>query len=175
MDGQFLDPAVTVIAGERPASITNGAESVISTGSGSAQILIDLQGMIAKLGSFQAPFWVMRPSTAAFIAASSSTLFPLIKATPDGGFLCGIPVLNSMNSPAQITLLDADDVQFADDDQVDIQAAQHASVLMDDGQSPASQRTVSLFQEGLVAIRSERTVSWKRGHDDSVVCMTVAY
>jgi HK97 family phage major capsid protein len=175
MDRQFLDPTVTLIAGERPASITNGAAEQISSGNSAAQILSDLQAMIAALGSFESPFWVMRPSTAAFIASTSPTLFAQLKATPDGGYLAGCPVLNSMNSPQQITLLDASDVQYADDDAVSLDTAQHADVLADNGESPATTTVINLFQRNLTAIRSERTVSWLRGHDDSVCFMTVAY
>ena len=117
----------------------------------------------------------MKPSTAAAIAAASTTLFPLIRATPDGGFLHGIPVICSENSPAQITLLDAGDIAYADDDGLYIDQATQATVTMDDGNSPASTRTVSLWQENLVGLRAERMLSWARGHVDSVVSMTVAY
>jgi HK97 family phage major capsid protein len=175
LDRQFLDPTVALVVSEHPAAITNGAAEQVSSGGSAAQILSDLQAMIAALGSFESPFFIMRPTTAAYIASTSPTLFPLLRATPDGGILCGCPVLNSMNSPQQITLLDAADIQYADDDQVSLDVAQHADILMDDGVREATTTVVSLFQRNLTAVRSERTVSWLRSHSDSVVFMTTAY
>jgi HK97 family phage major capsid protein len=175
LDKQFLDPSVAAVADTNPASVTNGAQSVISTGSSSAQILTDLSGMTAKLGSWVEPRWIMRPSTASAIAGSSSTLFPLIRATPDGGTLLGIPVVNSVNSPPQITLLDLNDVLLADDGEIGLTAARQANIDVDDGGSPAVIRPISLWQNNLVSVRVMRRISWMLGHSDSCVSMAVSY
>jgi hypothetical protein len=75
LDGQFLDPSVTAVAGVRPASVTNGAQTVTSSGSTAADILGDLQEMASELESWEAPRWVMRPQTAAFIAGADASVF----------------------------------------------------------------------------------------------------
>lgn len=173
LDAQFLDVTVALVAGDHPASVANGAQTVNSTGPSSAQILTDLNGMIAKLAFWTSPFWVMKPATAAHIAASSSSIFPEIRATPDGGYLAGIPVINSTNSPAQITLLDASDILYADDGATRISLSGNATVELDT--APGQGTLTSLWQKNLVGIKVEREISWLRGHDTSVVSMTVAY
>jgi hypothetical protein len=179
LDGQFLDPTVTRIANERPASVTSGAQTVVGTGSTSAQILADTVSMMALLGSWSAPFWVMRASTAAAMAAKMTTggslQFPAIGAL--GGFLHGIPVIASTTAPAAIVLLDAADLLYSDDGFANIDVAKDASILMDTlpQASPQTTSLVSLWQRDMMAIRCTREVSWLRGHDDSVVSMVVSY
>jgi len=175
LDDQFLDPAITEIAGSRPAAITFGALSQTSSGSSAAQINSDLQAMTAALESWEEPRWIMRPQTASFIVGADATLFAGLKATPDGGLLHGIPVLNSTNAPATITLLDVADILLADDGGVDINVSREANVVLDDGGSPSETTMVSLYDKNYVGIRVEREIDYKRGHDSSVVYMTVNF
>ena len=49
LDNQFLLPTVAAVANVNPASITNGATEITSTGSTAAQIAADLALMLAPL------------------------------------------------------------------------------------------------------------------------------
>lgn len=172
MDNQFLLKAVALSAGEHPASITNGAGNVNTTGPSAAQITADLNDMTDAIGSDESLFWIMKPKTFGTICAVVPTLVHI-----EGGnaWLMGIPVIRSTNSPAQITLVDAADILLADDGEVSIGLSQQATITLDDGVSPASTTMMSLWQNNLVALRAERAISWLRGHDNAVVSMTVAY
>lgn len=179
LDAKFLDPTITAIANVRPASITNGATSVTSTGATAAAITTDLSAMMAALASWGYPVWVMKPSTAAALAGKTNTSgnpqFPNISVL--GGSLLGIPVVVSTNSPQQITLLDAADVLLADEGATEISFAKDASVLMDDAPelSPMTSSLVSLWQHDYIGVLVERWISWARAHDTSVTYMVTAY
>jgi HK97 family phage major capsid protein len=175
LDAQFLDPTITMIAGERPASITNGGPSVVSSGASAAQILADLTAMTALLGSWMAPYWVMKPSTASAITGKGQEFTGL---TANGGLLLGIPAVTSITSPQQITLLDAGDLLLADDGNARIEFARHATIEMDSAPTnppTASTVFISLWQANLVGLLVERQIAWLKCHDASAVVMAVAY
>ena len=99
----------------RPASITNGATAITSTGTTAAAIQADLAAMVAAITTAGGGLtWIMRRKTAATIGGA------LGAASGLPGNLSGVPIVLSDNSPAQITLVDmaailyADDGQFAD-------------------------------------------------------------
>jgi hypothetical protein len=128
--------------------------------------------MTSALGSWQTVRWIMQPQTKTAMIATIPNSFAFVGAST---LLLGIPVVDSTNSPQQITLLDCSDILFADGGLVSIDKSMQASVVMDNGASPASTETVSLWQTNKVGLRAERQVSWLRAHDDSVVYMTVTY
>jgi hypothetical protein len=173
-DQQFLNPTVAAVANTNCASITSGSTNVPSTGVTQANISADLASMLAALGSWREPRFIMRPQTAAYVAGTLGVLAPNLKATADGGSLCGIPVLCSTNMFAGIVLLDLADVMYAATD-IELGLARQTSIAMDDGGSPATATVVSLWQANMAAIRAERYVSYARAHDTSVCYMTTAY
>ncbi|MBA2305735.1 MAG: hypothetical protein H0W08_24310, partial [Acidobacteria bacterium] len=60
LDSQFLTPTVALVAQKNPASVTNGAGTVASTGSTSAAIAADLAAMLALVStSGQGLTWIM--------------------------------------------------------------------------------------------------------------------
>lgn len=185
-DTQFLDPAITATSA-RPASVTNGAMFVTSTGSSAAQITADLASMVQLLQMFSdgdAWTWIMRPVTyytiAARLAGAGTPITP--------GFLLGIPVLLGAKSPPQIVLLDVSNVAYASDDTITVDISTEANVEMDSapGQSGVAgtgASTVSLYQTSLAGILALLPVSWQtiRYSNSSptvsagCVYMTVAY
>jgi len=69
-DTQLLDPTITAIPFQRPASITNGATAVTSTGGTAAQIVADLTALIqAIMTPMRSATWILPSKTAATIAA----------------------------------------------------------------------------------------------------------
>jgi hypothetical protein len=190
LDTQLLDPTVAPVTGINPGALTYGAVAQTSSGATAAQIMADLLAMLGNLATqnapFASPFWIMRPITAIALAGKYNTAgaiaFPDIKASPLGGMLLGIPVLNSASSPQQITLLDASEMLLADDGLADLQSTDEASIQMDSTPALGAQSAVSLFQNNLFALRGLREITWAPAHADgspptprAITYMTTAY
>jgi len=173
LDGQFLDPAVTLIAGVRPAAITNGAPVIVSTGATPAAINADLAAMVAAITTPGAGLtWIMRKRTMATIAGALGAASGL-PAT-----LWGLPVIVSDTSPAQITLVDAGQILYSDDGAIALDTSESALLQMDSAPvDPPVAATVmtSLFEFNLWAVRAIRWLAYLRARDGSVVSMAVAY
>ena len=174
IDSQFLTNTVTLSAGLRPAAITNGATAVTSTGSTAAQINADLSAMLALITTAGAGLtWIMRPLTAYKIAATiGGTAAADIPRT-----LFGIPMILSLNSPAQITLVDANCILFSDDGGFDVDTTEQATLQMDDSPTdPAAASTVfeALWARNLWAVKVTRWLAYLRAQTGSVTYMTVA-
>lgn len=120
LDSIYLD----AVAGDaiRPAGIRNGlaaGNTAASTGNTAAQIQADIRARLtamttARLGS--RPVWLMNPArlwgVAMSLTAAGDKAFPEASATPPR--LAGIPVLTSLNVPADVVfLVDAAYVTFA--------------------------------------------------------------
>jgi hypothetical protein len=173
VDAQFLNPAIAPIAGTCPGAITNGATAVVSTGAGSAAIQTDVNDMISALTAWGEPRFITDPPTACHIAGSSTTLFPDVKY--NGGFLAGVPLITSTNVPAGlIVLLDCNEVLYAESE-ISLDVAQDASLLMDDGGSPARAEIVSMWQSNMVALKAEQYLCWKLAHGGACVSMQTSY
>jgi hypothetical protein len=175
LDGQFLTNTVTLSADLRPAAITNGATAITSTGSTAAQINADLAGMLAAITTDGgALVWIMKPLTAYKIAATiGGTAAADIPRT-----LFGIPLILSINSPAQITLVDAGHILYSDTGALDISTSDQAMLQMDDAPTnPETAATVflSLHQRNLWAVKVIRWLAYLRAQSGAVTYMTVAY
>ncbi len=175
LDGQFLNPAVTLIANQRPASITNGATAITSTGSTAAQMNADLGAMLAAITTEGGGLaWIMRPTTAYRIAATIGGT----AAVDVPRSLFGIPMILSKNSPAQITLVDANHVLYSDDGGIDVASSDQATLQMNDAPTdPAVAATVfeSLWNRNLWAVRVTRWLAYLRAQTGAVSYMTVSY
>jgi hypothetical protein len=183
VDSQFLSPSVTAVAGVRPSSITAGATEQTSSGSTAAQVLSDLTAMAGSLASWTAPFFVLSPSTAAYLAGllttGGSKAFPEITVT--GGRLLGVNVITSTHVTGLIVLLDAATILYARD-AIAVNTSDEAFIEMDDSPvagetSPVSSISVvkSLFQNNLFAVKCEQGLSYSRTNDESVTWMSVNY
>jgi HK97 family phage major capsid protein len=175
LDGQFLTNTVTLSANLRPAAITNGTTAVVSTGSSAAQINADLSAMLALITTNGSGLvWIMRPLTAYKIAATiGGTAAVDIPRT-----LFGIPLILSINSPAQITLVDANCILYSDTGGVDVDISTHAAIQMDSVPTdPPVAATVieSLWQRNLFGVRVARWLAYLRAQTGAVTYMTVAY
>lgn len=172
IDQLFLLPTAAAAPG-MPASITNGATEVVSTGSSAAQIIADLNAMRAAITTGGGNLvWVMRPTTMSAIAAA------LGKESGLPQTLFALSVVASKNSPAQVTLLDGDAILLADDGEFDVTLSRSASVQMNDApDNPVVAATIatSFFQNNLIGIRALRVINWLRVATGGVVFMTVSY
>lgn len=188
MDIDFVDPAKAAVANISPASITNGATAVPSTGT-------DADGIRADVQALWAPFIAARnpPRQAVYIMDSTTALAlslmmnPLGQAefpglTMNGGTFMGVPVIVSDYLPADtaggmVVLMNARDVWLADDGQVTIDASDQASLQMLDNPTNnsatgAPTTMVSMFQTNSVAFRAERYVNWARRRTSGVAYLS---
>jgi HK97 family phage major capsid protein len=172
LDSSFLDPASAAAPG-RPASITNGATEITSTGTSAAAIAADLGALLAAITtSGDGLTWMMRKRTAATIAGAlgASSGLP--------GTLYGVPVVTSDTSPAQITLADLAAVAVADDGRFSLSQSEQTTVQMSSTPDyPATAGTIytSFFDNNMVGIRALRWIHWLRAVPGAVSYMVVSY
>lgn len=168
-DEQFLSPSVSA-SSTRPASITYGA-TAIAPGSPATVDATELELLIRAITtSGEGLTWILRPTTAAIIAAKLGQT-----GLPDT--LLGLPAALSANAPNQITLVDLAEIAIALGDDVDLDVTDKAVVEMSDsptneGITPtASNNQVSLWQAGLVGFLVSRYANWERARDGAVAYM----
>jgi len=173
IDRRFMDPSYSGVANVSPASITNGATRIQSSGSTLAAIDTDVSAAMAMFANSE-----IDPSTAVWVMPASVALRLSMKRTSQdekafpelsmlGGTWYGIPVIvsNSMvtsGSPAekQIALVTQEEVFLADDGGVSIDMSNEASVQMNDAPSAGATSLVSLWQNNLVGVRAEQYINW---------------
>jgi HK97 family phage major capsid protein len=191
IDKQLLDDTVTAIAGVRPASITNAAHKVPSTGSTVAAVTTDLAAAMLYMTSnniqLRNPVWLMTPSEAMFLAtlrtAQDIFAFPGMGVGPatasnlnqgqTGQSLMGIPVITSGNVPTGvIDLLEQSQLMVADDGEVLIDTSTEASVQMDSAPATPPTPLVSFWQQNLLGIKAERFIYWMMRRAAGIVEIT---
>lgn len=180
-DMSFIDVSNAGVADVEPASVTNGATQISSTGD-PAQDITALINNFA--GDFSAAYFVTDPTTAARIALARDSggafLFP--DCGPRGGSILNIPLITSRGSPldttagGQFALIDASSIAVAIDG-MQIDRAQSASLEMSDtpdGTPDATVVQVSLFQADLVALRTVMHANWETQREGAVAVVTGA-
>jgi HK97 family phage major capsid protein/HK97 family phage prohead protease len=183
LDTSFLDPtrtAGTGTGGPSPASVTNGAPSVIATGTDADAARADIGTTLRAMAALNLPMasgvWVMGVQQAISFSLMLNALgqkeFPDI--TANGGTLLGFPVITSENVPASggspadghmMVFLLPSEILLADDGNVSIDMSTEASLQMESApDSPATASTVmvSLWQRNMVALRAEREINWMK-------------
>jgi len=183
LDMDFVDPANSGTPSIKPASITNGAETIASSGDDADDVRLDIRSVYAKYASFNNPpssgVWIMGSNTAVALAMLQNPLgqaeFAGMSMT--GGTLNGMPVIASDYVSDIVILANASDIYLADDGQIQIDASREASLEMADApahnsHTPTGASLVSMWQTNSVAIRAERTINWLRRRDPAVVYLT---
>jgi HK97 family phage major capsid protein len=174
LDGQLLDPTVAVSAGVNPASVTNGSTEITTTGTTSAQIAADLAGLLAAVTTPGPLVWIMKPKTMYRI---SLTLGSQAAGLPNTLF--GIPVIASINSPAQIALIDPAAILYSDSGGFDLQASRNALLELNDAPAnPTVAGTImhSMYQRNDVAIKAMRALAWLNPSPTTTASfMTISY
>ncbi|KVR97205.1 phage major capsid protein [Burkholderia vietnamiensis] len=168
IDSTFLGSAAAV-ANVSPAGMMNGAAAVVATGADYESLRKDVQSLLAPAiaanYNLQSAVLVMSPARALAIGSMLTPLgvlaFPNL--TMDGGFLMGIKVITSNNvSGSVIQLLIQDEIFLSEDAGPQIDISREASIIMDTNPAGASSTPVSMFQNGLVAIRIGQFINWAK-------------
>jgi HK97 family phage major capsid protein len=196
LDVQLVSPSVSAVADVSPASITNGAQSYISTGSTVAQVTNDLNLAMTYMATNNINqrnrYWLLHPRTANYLMTlrTSQDVYAF-RDEMSRGVLLGIPFLQSTNMPlfdqgsptasptsleTYIVLVEASEIFVADDNEVMLDVSREASLQMVDNPQAGAQSLVSLWQNNLIGIRAERFIYWARRRPQSVVYIRqVAY
>jgi HK97 family phage prohead protease len=187
LDIDFITPSKAAVAGVSPASITNGAASIVSSGDDSDAIRVDIRSLYAKFSAANNPVtsgvWIMSSQNAISLSMMVNPLGQpeFGTMTPTGGALYGMPVIASDYVAKDIVVLvNASDIYEADDGEISVDISREASLEMSD--APAHNSTtptgatslVSLWQTNTVGIRAERTINWLRRRTQSVAYLTSA-
>ncbi len=175
MDSAFIDQSNTGIANVKPASITNGVGSYVSTGGTVAQIDADLDLMVNALSDAGSDLlfasFILSPRTALYLARLRGSGGALAHPgmTVKGGTLFGLPAITSAAVPSAgsplittITLLDASQILVCDDGGGALETSEKGALQMEDAPGSGAQSLVSLWQTGAAALKMTRHVSWRR-------------
>lgn len=184
LDSQFVLPAVAPVANVSPGSITNGTTPLTTAGTSAANARTDILALIGSVlvanGDTSNLVLIMSQTNALALGAAlnplGQSMFPGMGA--QGGSILGIPVITSQAAGANVILLDAQGILFADDGQVNIDVSREASLQMDSApDSPTVETTVmvSLWQHNLVGLRAERWMNWVRATLASVKYVVATY
>lgn len=186
LDIDFIDPDKIAVPEVSPASITNGAVAIPSSGTDQDAINADIRAAFgAFIAANNAPtsgVWIMSSTTALAVALMLNPLgqpaYPGI--TMNGGTLAGLPVITSEYVPSDtaggiVVLVNAQDIYLGDEGGFDVSMSTEASLQMDnapDNPTTATTVLVSLWQRNLVGFRAERAINWARRRDSAVVYLT---
>lgn len=184
LDVAFIDPANAGTANVKPASITNGAATVASSGDDADAIRMDIRSLFQEFLDANNPpqtgVWIMSGSTALALQLTLNALgqpeFPGITMT--GGTFEGMPVITSQHVGDIVVLANASDIYEADEGAVSVDMSREASLemrdatLVQDAGLGTGTSLVSMFQTNSVAIRAERTINWLRARPSAVAYLT---
>jgi HK97 family phage major capsid protein len=168
IDTTFLGAAAAV-ANVSPAGMMNGAAAVAATGTDYESLRKDVQALLAPAiaanYNLQTAVLVMSPARALAIGSMLTPLgvlaFPNL--TMEGGYLMGLKVITSNNvAGTVIQLLVQDEIFLSEDAGPQIDISREASIIMDSNPAGAVSTPVSMFQNGLVAIRIGQFINWAK-------------
>lgn len=188
LDIDFINPSKTASAGVSPASITNGAESIVSTGVDADDIRLDVRSLMQKFIDADNPpvsgVWIMSSSNALALSMLVNALGQpeFTGIGMNGGVFMGLPVITSEHVPAGVVvLLNASDIYFADEGGITVDMSTEASLEMLDSSLQQSAvadvnatSLVSMFQTNSVAFLAERSLNWARRRTSAVAYLTSA-
>lgn len=186
MDNDFIDPDKAASANVSPASLTYGVTPITPTGTTYDYLKADLKSCLQAFFDARIPLtgtvMLMREAQALAMSLMETDIgnrrFPNL--TMNGGEAFGLPVVTSENIPHTegspqegdpIIFISATDVMLADDGEVTIDASTEASLQMNtapDDPMTSSTIMVSMFQQGMVAIRAERMINWTKRRSAAV-------
>ena len=185
LDIDFIDPSKAAAQGVSPASVTNSASPIPSSGNDADAVREDIKAIFgAFIAANNAPtsgVWIMPATVALALSLMVNPLgqpeFPGINM--NGGTLFGLPVIVSEHVPtvsegAYVALVNASDVYLADEGGITVDMSREASLQMSDAPTShdATNGTgtslVSLWQTNAVGFMCERTINWKARRSGAV-------
>jgi len=168
IDKAFIDHTNGGTPTVKPASVLNGAANDSASGTTANDLIADATKAFQQFTDNNLPLsglvFVMQESQALALSLMLNALgqpqFPTISAA--GGTLFGYPVITSQSVPTGIiALIKPSEIYLADDGGATIDMSNQATLLMDDGASPAGTTNLNLWQQNALALRAERFINFK--------------
>lgn len=180
LDQQFIDPAVAAVPDVSPASITNGAPTVASTGDPQKDLAIIVNYFTTNQVPLSSITVIMSEANAYGMGygrnALGVPLFPSVGVA--GGSANGLKIVASNTAGDMVIGVAGDQVLLADDGGVKIDVSREATIQMNDAPvnpaDPATAVWTSFFQDNLVGLRAERFINWKKAVPTAVTYITGA-
>ena len=189
IDLAFIDPTNSGTSLVKPASITNGASSIVSSGDDADAVRLDLRGLFAKFHAANNPpsqgVLIMPSDVAIACAMMTNALgqseFPSMNMSAGAnavGSLVGFPVIVSDHLNDVVVLVNASDIYYADEGEVAVDMSREASLemksagLTQDATVGTGASLVSLWQSNLVGLRAEMSLNWARRRTSAVAYLT---
>jgi len=185
IDESFVNPINGGTPNVEPASITNLAPAIVAQSWNDADdVRLDIRALMKKFTDANNPLssavFIMSEVNATALMMMRSDLgvseFPDMDS--DTPRLNRRPVIVSDYVGDNVILVNASDIYFGDEGGFSVDLSREASLEMVDNptQNPPAGVTgtslVSLWQNNLVGLRAERTLSWKRRRDSAVAYLT---
>lgn len=181
IDIDFIDPANAGVAGIKPASITNGVQSIAASGTGDADdIRLDIRSLLQQYinanNRGSSAVLIMQSGLALGVGTMTNALgqAEFGDMGMDGGRLLKLPVITSEYVPdGFVAIVNASDIYFADEGEIAVDMSREASLEMDNAPThnsttPTGSTLVSLWQTNSVGFRAERTLNWTRRRPEAV-------
>lgn len=190
IDLTLLDPSVAVSGDVRPASLTNGAQTYVSFGIDADSVRADIKRLLTYFTTnnidLSSVVFAMRANQAVSLSLMRNAMgikeFP--DMTPKGGILEGFPVLVSNHIGTGVVIaFAADEVYLADEGGISMEMSTEASLEMATDPTnaitdlasppqPVETTQVSMFQTSSVALKIERTLTWRKRRAAGAVYQT---
>lgn len=172
LDRSFLSTNAAV-ADVSPAGMLNGVTGFAASGTDALALIADIQTLVAPFIAANVNLTratlAMSPARALAIGSMRNALgakyFP--DMTVNGGTLENFPVITSNNLPGnKIVLLVPDEIYLSEDAGPQIESSTEASILMSsdpvtDGGGATPMQAVSMFQNGMVAVKIGQFINWQ--------------
>lgn len=180
LDSHFVSTTAAV-SGVSPAGILNGISATSTTGTTAATFRTDMNNMLNNFTANKVPLGdivILMSSTQALALSLMVTdlgvpLFPNIGR--EGGSILGFPCIISEAVGTKIIGISPSNILLAEDPGVSVSVSDQATIEMESTpavgeQSPPSTQSVlkSMFQNNLLAIRSEQFITWTRAQTKAV-------
>ena len=188
VDLAFIDPTNSGTANIKPAAITNGAGTIVSTGDDADAIRLDMRSLFAKFHAANNPpssGVLIMPTDVAIAAAMMTNAlgqpeFGSINMSGANatGTLVGFPVIVSDHLNDVVVLVNASDIYEGGEGSVTVDMSREASLemksagLTQDATLGTGASLVSLWQNNLVGLRGEIEINWARRRTSAVAYLT---
>jgi hypothetical protein len=176
LDAQFFTPTVAAVANVNPASVTNTAVPIVSSGTSAANAHTDINALVRAFVTanpdVSTAVMVLSPANAMALAATGDYK----DLTMHGGFIAGVPAVTTAAAGTTIAMLDPSGILAALDD-IEIDVSKNTSVEMEvPVTDPSTAATVmrSLWQLNLCALKVTAYANWKLARASAVQIVTGA-
>lgn len=184
-DLAFITPSNAGSAGVKPASVLNGAASIVApTYTDAEDVRLAVRAVFQKFIDANNPpesgVWIMSSTNALALSLILNPLgqreFPGISML--GGTFEGLPVIVSQHAGNVVALVNASDIYEADEGGISVDMSREASLemkdsaLTQDSLAGTGVALVSLWQNNLVGLRAERTINWMRRRASAAAYLT---